>query len=145
MFIADAWKLLKWGLANAFMITIFGYGGPKTDEEALAAMREAWGNPRKREMEQTALIIAPTQPEDDARHNWDPFINTHHYEVQKNFYDSWIANHPRRTGEAWRNQYFETKFISDNPIPIEADFPSLWKWYDQFRKAEELYEDSKSV
>ncbi len=144
-FISNEWEVLKWGLRNAFMVTIFGYSGPKTDEEALAAMREAWGDPHSREMEQTALIIAPTQPEDDARSNWDPFIHTHQYEVQKNFYDSWIATHPRRTGEAWRNQYLYCKFISDNPIPKEADFPRLWEWYSQFKRAEEFHESSKSV
>jgi hypothetical protein len=140
MFISNEWTVLKSGLANAFTITIFGYSGPKTDEEALAAMREAWGDPRSREMEQTALIIAPTQSEDDARSNWDPFIHTHHYEVQKNFYNSWIANHPRRTGEAWRNQYFQSKFISDNPIPADLDFPNLWEWYGRFKNAEQLQE-----
>jgi hypothetical protein len=136
-FIENEWKVLKWALENAFMVTIFGYSGPKTDEEALSAMREAWGDPRKREMEQTALIIAPTQQEEDARANWDPFIHTGHYEIQKDFYNSWIANHPRRTGEAWWNQYFEAKFIENNPLPRGADFPNLWQWYRQFKAPEE--------
>lgn len=144
-FISNEWKVLKQGLLNAFMITIFGYSGPKTDEEALAVMRQAWGDPLSREMEQTALIIAPKQPEDHARKNWDPFIHTHHYEVQKNFYDSWIANHPRRTGEAWSNQFAYAKFLSNNPIPREADFTRLWKWYRQFKRAEELHERSKTA
>jgi hypothetical protein len=142
-FISNEWQVLKWGLANAFMITIFGYSGPKTDAEALAAMREAWGNPKSREIEQTALIISPTQSEDEARNNWDPFIHTHHYEVQKNFYDSWIANHPRRTGEAWRNQNFYCKFVSDNPIPTDLGFPRLWEWYTRFTKAEQIQERAK--
>jgi len=44
--IASQWELLKHGFRNAFMITIFGYSGPKTDQEAIAAMREAWGKPK---------------------------------------------------------------------------------------------------
>ncbi len=127
---------MKWGFANAFMITIFGYSGPKTDQEAIGAMQEAWGDNNKRKMEQTAVIIAPTQHEDEARENWDKFIHTHHYEIQKDFYDSWIANHPRRTGEAYWNQYMEAKFIENNPIPKDLDFPDLWKWFEQFKKAE---------
>lgn len=39
VFIADAWKQLRFGFENAFMITIFGYSGPRTDEEALSVMR----------------------------------------------------------------------------------------------------------
>lgn len=135
IFISNEWKHLKWGFENAFMITIFGYSGPKTDVEAISAMKEAWGNKEERFMEQTGFIT--TQSEDDVSNNWEPFIHTHHYEVHDNFYDSWISNHPRRTGEAYRNQYFEAKFIDDNPIPRTLEFPALWEWYGQFKKAEE--------
>ena len=134
--IADAWKRLNWGFANAFMITIFGYSGPKTDREAIETMQQAWGDRKKRNLEQTALIIAPTQRKEEARANWDRFIHTHHYEIQTDFYDSWIAKHPRRTGEAYWNQYLDAKFIENNPIPKDLDFPDLWKWFEQFKKAE---------
>jgi hypothetical protein len=135
-FIANEWKLLKWGFENAFMITIFGYSGPKTDTEAINAMKEAWGDKYQRSMEQTSFIT--TQSEDDVCKNWEPFIHTHHYEIDNDFYSSWIANHPRRTGEAYINQYVEAKYISNNPIPRDLDFPELWKWYSQFEIAEEI-------
>ncbi len=135
LFIANEWKKLEWGFQNAFMITIYGYSGPKTDQEAIGAMKRAWGDKNQRSMEQTAFIT--TQSEDEVSENWTPFIHTHHYEVNDDFYDSWIANHPRRTGEAYLNQYVEVKFISDNPIPSNLDFPALWEWYRQFKKAEE--------
>lgn len=134
LFIANEWKLLKWGFENAFMITIFGYSGPKTDQEAIKAMSEAWGDKYQRDMEQTTFIT--TQSEDEVCENWKPFIHTHHYEVNADFYHSWIANHPRRTGEAYLNQYLEAKFISQNPIPRNLDFPALWSWYEQFKTAE---------
>ena len=136
IFIDSEWKSLKWGFENAFMITIFGYSGPKTDEEAIAAMREAWGGKHQRNMEQTAFIISPTQDEKEVSDNWKPFIHTHHYEIHRDFYDSWIANHPRRTGEAYWNQYYDAKFIDNNPIPKDSDFSQLWDWYQQFRTAE---------
>ena len=135
-FIVNEWKMLKWGFENAFMITIFGYRGPKTDQEAIATMKEAWGDKYGRNMEQTAFIISPTQNEDEVSDNWEPFIHTHHYEIHRDFYDSWIANHPRRTGEAYWNQYYEAKFVAKNPIPKELDFPQLWDWYQQFKKPE---------
>jgi len=119
------------------MITIIGYSGPKTDQEALAAMQDAWGDKYQREMEQTALIVGPNQKDDEVREHWDLFIHTHHYEIDKNFYDSWIANHPRRTGEAYLNQYLNAKFIENNSIPRNASFPELWDWYRQFKEAEE--------
>lgn len=135
LFIANQWKWLKWGLENAFMTTIFGYSGPKTDQEAIAAMENAWGDKYQRAMEQLSFITI--QNEDDICKNWDAFIHTHHYDAPVvDFYDSWIAKHPRRTGEAWINQYFDIKFIDDNPLPKNADFPKLWKWFEQFKKPE---------
>lgn len=133
--IANEWKVLRAGFEHAFMITIFGYSGPRTDEEAIAAMRSAWGDKNKRYLEQTSFIT--TQAEDEVCENWEPFIHTHHYEVHADFYESWIAKHPRRTGEAYFNQYLGARFIRDNPIPRDMDFPALWSWYEQFKVAED--------
>lgn len=132
--IARQWRELRRGFKSAFMITVFGYSAPKTDVAAVAAMKEAWGTPDDRSMEQTSFITI--QDEDEVREAWRPFIHSHHYEVHANFYDSWLANHPRRTGEAYLSQYIDAKFIPDNPIPKDLDFPELWQWYDQFRAAE---------
>jgi hypothetical protein len=135
-FIANEWKLLKAGFEDAFMITIFGYNGPKTDAEAIGAMKKAWGPKGKRNLEQTAFITI--QSDSEINENWKAFIHTHHYELHSSFYDSWIANHPRRTGEAYWNQYMEAKFISNNPIPKESNLQELWRWYGQFKAPEDL-------
>ena len=139
-FIANEWEILKWGFSNAFMITIFGYSGPKTDQEAISLMKEAWGDKNQRSMEQTAFITI--QNEKEISENWEPFIHTHHYEIDDDFYNSWIANHPRRTGEAYLNQYVKAKFVDENPIPRDLDLPELWEWYEQFKPAENV-EDIK--
>jgi hypothetical protein len=133
--ISSQWELLKRNLRDAFMITVFGYSGPKTDQEAIEAMRGAWGPTATRSMEQTAFINR--QSPDEIRSAWSDFIHTHHYEVQSDFYDSWIAKHPRRTGEAYVAQYIDACFISDNPIPRNAGFDGLWAWFDQFQPAED--------
>ena len=66
----------------------------------------------------------------------EPFIHTHHYEIHTDFYNSWIANHPRRSGEAYWNQYMEACFIENNPIPRTNDFDELWSWYRPLIDAE---------
>jgi len=134
-FIRNEWGVLRGGFQNAFMITIFGYSGPKTDTEAISAMQNSWGNVEDRPIEQTNFIT--TRSEEDILANWKDLIHTHHYTIDNNFYDSWIAKHPRRTGEAYLNQYFDVKFIEDNPIPRDLDLPELWKWFLQFKKAED--------
>ena len=82
--IASQWDLLKNGLKNAFMITIFGYSGPKTDQEAISAMSQAWGMSDDRSMEQTAFITLQT--EDEITEAWRDFIHSQHYEVQNDFF-----------------------------------------------------------
>lgn len=133
-FIAQEWERLKWGFENGIMITIFGYSGPKTDVEAISAMKSAWGDVKKRQFEQTHFIT--TRNEDEVIENWKEFIHTHHYTVYNNFYDSFIANHPRRTQEAYFHQYLGAEFIDDTPIPRDHSFPELWEWYEQFKEAE---------
>lgn len=134
IFISREWERLKWGFQNAFMITIFGYSGPKTDVEAISAMKGAWGDTKDRSLEETTFIT--TRSKDETYETWQSFIHTHHYEVHSNFYDSWIANHPRRTGEAFFMEKLDAMFIDNNPIPNDVGFPELWHWFEQFKKAE---------
>lgn len=134
LFIANEWKHLHWGLKNAFMVTVFGYSAPKTDVEAIAAMKAAWGDTDKRQFEQLEFIT--DRPKGEISKAWKPFIHTHHYAVCDKFYNSWIANHPRRTGEAWWNQYFEAKFISNNPAPKGGSLQEMRQWYLRFRNSE---------
>jgi len=136
-FISAQWNDLEQLLKNAFMITVFGYGAPKSDVSAIDLMKAAWGDKNARSLEQTEII--DIRSEDDLRATWEPFIHTHHYEVHDNFYNSWIANHPRRTGEAYWNQYLEALFIEDNPIPRNLDLPELWDWFDKLREVEETH------
>lgn len=120
------------------MITIFGYGAPKTDVSAIDLMKSAWGDVNNREMEQTEII--DIRNEDDLYKTWEPFIHSHHYDTHSSFYNSWIANHPRRTGEAHFNQYYDAQFIENNPIPKDFDLQELWSWFDQLKSGEEKHE-----
>lgn len=126
-FIENEWALLEDGLRHAFWVTIFGYSAPRTDQEALEAMKSGWGGGTARPMEQIEIISI-----DDAEKlltDWEPFIHSHHAEVHSDFYDSWLAHHPRRTGEAYINQYWDAKFISDNTIPASASWSDLREWF----------------
>jgi hypothetical protein len=140
-FISSEWELFKYALREAYMITIFGYSGPKTDQEALSAMSTAWGPVAKRELEQTCFITI--QAEQEVLQNFEKFVHSHHCEFNRDFYDSWIARHPRRTGEAWWNQYLECKFLPDNPIPRNATFSQLRDWVLAFRAPELELESRK--
>ena len=48
-FIKAEWDGLRSALRNAFSITVFGYGAPRSDTEAVGLMKEAWGDVDERE------------------------------------------------------------------------------------------------
>jgi len=133
-FIKDQWDELQNALKKCFMITIFGYGAPKSDISAIDLMKSAWGDVAQRSMEQTEII--DIRDEDDLENVWKPFIHTHHREFHQDFYSSFIANHPRRTGEAYYNQYYLAHFIDNNPLPKDANFHDLWSWYKKLQDIE---------
>ena len=63
-----------------------------------------------------------------------------HYEIHESFYDSWIAHHPRRTLEAYVNQYLEAKFIENNTVPSDlATVDELVAWFEPLFDAERRY------
>ena len=68
---------------------------------------------------------------------WDKFIFSHHYQFHTSFHDSWIARHPRRTIEAFNNQYLEAKFIDDNPLPRDASLSELKEWFKPLLEIED--------
>lgn len=96
--IAKSWKTFSNALERAYMVTIFGYSAPKSDVEALAMMKKAWGAVDDRNLEEIEII--DIRSEDDVLESWSDFIHTHHYSYHTNFFDSTLARCPRRTCEA---------------------------------------------
>jgi len=140
--IAASWKQLGLDLSNAFMVTVFGYGAPVSDKAATSLMQEALGNPIQNQLKLLEIIDIKTRGE--LLETWDPFIKSykHHCKIRQEFYCSYIANHPRRTGEAYIDQYLNGTWICDNPVPRELSFTDLWEWTKPFLEAENLGEPS---
>lgn len=132
--IRSAWDLTRWAFENAFMVTIFGYGAPSSDAGAVALLKESWGDVEERSLEQFEII--DIRDDDDLRQTWKGFIHTHHYEVHSKFDGCWISNHPRRTGEAYWNQFMKAAFIESNPIPAVESLPALRTWFQPLLDAE---------
>ncbi len=54
-FIKTEWEVLKKGLRQAKTLTIFGYGAPTTDKEAVDILNNAWDK-ANRLIERTEII-----------------------------------------------------------------------------------------
>ena len=125
--IAGHWRTLARALKKAWTVTFFGYGAPLTDVEAVKLLGDAWGDVEKRNLEETEII--DVRPEQDLISTWAPFIHTHHYTINKSFYDSYIGRHPRRSCEALWARLMDCQFTEGTQIPTSLDFDELYEWF----------------
>ena len=124
--IAGHWRTLASALKSAWTVTFFGYGAPRTDVDAIDLLKDAWGTPEERCLEETEII--DIRPEDDLTQTWNPFIHSHHYGVHGSFYESNLAKHPRRSCEALWERLMEARFVEGTNFPQNMDFDSLYNW-----------------
>ena len=110
--IRKAWKTLNNALEKAYMVTVFGYSAPKSDAEAVAMMKKAWGSVNERNLEEIELI--DIRAEEVVVESWSEFIHTHHYSYNTSFFDSTLAKYPRRTCEATFDRLMNCIWLDDS-------------------------------
>jgi hypothetical protein len=125
--IADAFK-------HAFMVTVFGYGAPQSDADAVRLLKDAWGDWRKREFEQFEMI--DIRSEDSLVESWDGFIHSHHFQTSTTFFESSLGLYPRRSceGEWFRNMM--CRWTTPNPAPRGVTLEELQDWHEPLIAAE---------
>lgn len=131
-FIASQWESARWFLAQAFTLTIFGYSAPKSDIEAVEMMKSAWQ--RERMIERVEIIDVKTPSE--LFETWKPFISHHHYDCRSCFYQSYLANYPRRSSEALFVATTQGRPAGQFPIPRHLGFEELYEWLDPIARHE---------
>ena len=88
--ISKSWKTLQNALSVAYMVTIFGYSAPKSDVEAVAMLKTAWGSIDDRKLEEIEII--DLRPEDD-------------------FFHTTLGRCPRRSCEATFDRLMNCRFL----------------------------------
>ena len=145
-FISRQWERLTRDLEHCKRVTIFGYGAPETDVEAISLMKNAWGAKHERNMEQFEII--DIRPKDEVTDDWERFIHSHHYDYWNSYFESVFAKYPRRTGERFMTQFFPTTpeeaFQDPNPVLQNVDtLEDLQEWHSPLIEAEEdFYSDT---
>jgi hypothetical protein len=138
-FIASAWDSAKWFLESAFTLTIFGYGAPSSDTEAVDLMKIAWNRVSQRLVERVEII--DVKSEDTLYDTWKPFISHYHYDCRSNFFQSYIAQYPRRSSEALYAPSVHGRPAEQFPIPKYRNFDELYAWLEPIAQ----YETKDSV
>jgi hypothetical protein len=141
-FISIEWARLKHFISSdtTKRLTIFGYGAPVSDVEAVKLLNSAWGSSDQRNMEQVEII--DVRNEDDIRETWKGFIHSHHYDYVNDYFNSSLALNPRRTSEAYFQHITPMSpgemFSADNPVPKTfKTLKELQDWHLELIKAEE--------
>ena len=140
-YINGQWERVKFWLSKDRIkrLTVFGYGAPESDVEAVKLLSESWGTPNKRRDEQFEVI--DIAPEDQLLTRWEKFIYSHHYDITKDYFSSSLAYNPRRTAEDYFNRFHamtpNEMFREPNPIPSNLKtMEELWDWHRPLIEAE---------
>jgi hypothetical protein len=97
----------------------------------MAEFQSAWGTSEERQFEEFEVIGRPGKDPEELRATWETFIHTHHYTTCHDFFDSLIANHPRRSTEAWYSAKIEAKFLDIKPVPQNRNLEATVDWYQE--------------
>jgi hypothetical protein len=125
-FIAAEWKELEAALADGYLLTIFGYGAPATDVEAVNLLLRGWGqNPT---FELATVQIVDIRSEADLEKTWKRFFCRTHYSTNPNLWNTWLLRHPRRSCEALAMATLQSDPIRDNPFPKLQSLSQLHAW-----------------
>jgi hypothetical protein len=88
-YIRRNWHAAKVLFRDAFTLTIFGYGAPVSDKDAVELLRSAWTGRSDRTFEHIEIIDIAQQSLLYDR--WSLFAPTHHYRVTSTFEQSRLA------------------------------------------------------
>lgn len=148
-YIKSQWAMLEDFLSdrNVKLVTVFGYGAPNTDVEAMDLMDKAWGGGNVRNMEQFEII--DIRSEKEVVKQWSKFIESHHYDYSTNYFESSLATNPRRTSESYFQHIepmtIDEAFSASNPIPDNfKTLEEMWAWHKPLIEAERKWKDEKS-
>lgn len=129
--ISSAWHCLEEYLNKAFILTIFGYSAPKSDESAIDIMKKAWGNVKSKEIEEVEIV--DLKDKDMVTDSWKDFIFSDHYTYTNNFFETSLAKYPRRSCESLYTQNFECNFLRNDMGFMNKTSISIEDAYNQVK------------
>ena len=132
--IKTAWDITTLRLQDSTVLTIFGYGAPESDVEAVSLLENAWKTNPLVEVAETEIIDIKKQEE--IYETWSRFVEHYRYKHRVSVSDSWILNYPRRTCEAHIRIISRGIPVEFTPIPLKSNFEELKKWLEPLLLAE---------
>jgi hypothetical protein len=125
-FISSEWGELEAALNDGYMLTIFGYGAPATDVEAVDLMVRGWGANPTFELAQVEIIDIKT--EEQLEKTWERFLCRTHYSTSTDLWRTRLLKYPRRSCEALAMATLQNDPWRDNPFPKFKSLSQLHAW-----------------
>lgn len=125
-YVRRSWEAARTLFSEAFTVTIFGYGAPVSDVDAVELLRHAWFAESSRTLEHIQVIDTALM---SLLHNrWSPFTPTLHYSVKTAFEQSRIARWPRRSCESLLYPMTQGAPCEDFPLPSTYSITELQEY-----------------
>lgn len=130
----ESWVEAQKFFSRAFTITIFGYGAPSSDVEAVKLLQNAWFEDSQREMEHIEIIDIADSATLGRR--WSAFTPTHHYHIVNSFQESRLWRWPRRSCESLFYPMSKAEVCEDFPFPETNNHDELTSFINDIAKYE---------
>jgi hypothetical protein len=98
-FIKAQWDFVEKILPETYVLTIFGYGAPDSDVEAVQLIQNAFNRSKTKEFNEVEIIDKIEIKKDDIHEKWKDLISNFHMTKPNDFYDSIACYYPRRSCE----------------------------------------------
>lgn len=133
-YIASSWRSAESEFSEAFTMTIFGYGAPDSDVEAVKLLKNAWLNSSSREVEHVELIDIL----DSAilHERWKGFTPTFHLDLVTSLENSCLWRWPRRSCEALFHATVKGMPSEEFPLPETDNLNDLQDYISDIAKHE---------
>ena len=132
-YIRESWDAARFFLREAFVLTIFGYGAPSSDVDAVTLLKHAWMERSDRKMEHIEIVDVASR--DILWERWKPFLPTGHLREICKLDDSWITMYPRRSVEALMQPVLHGEPSEQFPVKgsnilheAQGQFLDITKW-----------------
>lgn len=122
-YINEQWQALRFYLSKASGLTIYGYAAPESDVAAINLLKNGWGSNKERIMEEIEIINI--DDESKLKDSWKEFIHEHHFSIYRDYFDSSIANFPRRVSEYFFCRFNLNMWLDNHKIKEGLSFQEI--------------------
>lgn len=133
-YIRRNWRAAKILFRDAFTLTIFGYGAPASDKDAVELLQSAWTGRSERTFEHIEIVDIADQS--FLHDRWSSFTPTLHYRVTRTFEQCRLSRWPRRSCESLMYPMKQGVPCEDFPLPTADSLMALQAFAEEIARHE---------